>query len=82
MAVASRRNRRTVRSFGNESVSYAHEQKKANSAEMILGKIRGLTVMLLGAVAIGYGTGNLPISIVAVFSGLAMLLFGFTWLMA
>ena len=49
---------------------------------MILGKIRGLTVMLLGAVAIGYGTGNLPISIVAVFSGLAMLLFGFTWLMA
>lgn len=44
-------------------------------------KIRGLTIMATGAIAIGFGTGNLPPSIVAIFGGLALLLMGFTYLM-
>jgi hypothetical protein len=51
-------------------------------ARRLMVKIRGLTVMAIGAICIGVGTGNLPQQVSFVFGGLSLLLLGFTWLMA
>ena len=61
---------------------YPARRPALHDGETAMARIRGLSVMLIGAVLIGYGTGSLPLEISAVFSGLFMLLFGFTYLMA
>ena len=44
-------------------------------------KVRGLMVMVIGGIVVGYGTGSLSVTLTGTLAGLSLLLIGFTWLM-